>query len=51
MRLWEQVREVEREREALLRNVRALRLEMERLEDELTELKSWPDYGGSDVTD
>lgn len=51
MRLWEQVREVEREKEELLTNIRKLRLEKERLEEELRELKSWPDYGGSDVTD
>ena len=51
MRLWEQVREVEREREELLRNIRRLRLEKERLEEELGELKAWPDYGESDVTD
>ena len=50
MRLWEQVRELERDREALLRNVRQLRLEKERLEEELRELKAWPDYGQSDVT-
>ena len=50
MRLWEQVREVEREREELLRNIRRLRLEKERLEEELRELKAWPDYGQSDVT-
>ena len=43
MRLWEQVRELERDREALLRNVRALRLEKESLEEELRELKAWPD--------
>ena len=43
MRLWEQVRELERDREALLRNVRQLRLEKERLEEELGELKAWPD--------
>ncbi|MDG7020013.1 MAG: hypothetical protein JRN43_06800 [Nitrososphaerota archaeon] len=43
MRLWEQVREVEREREELLRNIRRLRLEKERLEEELRGLKAWPD--------
>ena len=32
MRLWEQVREVEREKEELLTNIRKLRLEKERLE-------------------
>ena len=49
MRLWEQVREVEREREELLRNIRRLRLEKERLEEELGELKAWPDYGTSEI--
>ena len=51
MRLWERVRELELDREALLRNVRQLRLEKERLEEELGELKAWPDYGTSDVAD
>lgn len=49
--LWREVKELQDENAVLKVSVRRLRVENDRLKQELEMLKSWPDYGTSVVLD